>query len=185
MIIGLFIFSTWWAARAFYAYDLNSFEAYGFFWIGISLFIAGLGLLLMIIVLIINLPKYLTKNLLGVLIILSNIPVVFMVVQAQETLARKAYIKFVNKTEHGNIGLALSSSRIEKQLGQIDRGNSKVIYFLPERSKWNYDYEPLILDPVLLTITSEDSDTTIALPDIFQGECLTLVIDEDLKLRKK
>ena len=33
LTVGLFIFFAWWTARAFFAFDLSSFEAYGFLWI--------------------------------------------------------------------------------------------------------------------------------------------------------
>ena len=62
LAVGLLIFLSWWTARAQFAIDLHRLEAYGFLWSLISIFIAGIGLIMMLIGLIINAPRYLVKN---------------------------------------------------------------------------------------------------------------------------
>lgn len=184
LIVGLLIFFTWWFARAYFAVDLNQLEGFGFMWSIISFFIAGLGLLLLIIVLIINIPKYLIKNILSILIILINIPALYGVLLKQADIDKRAYIKIVNLSGQNKLTLSLSSSSFNKELGSIDNDGYIVRYFYPKYLSKRYE-SILEIDSVTLTIVNEDTYKTVLMPDIRKGECMTITIGNEYKIKKE
>jgi hypothetical protein len=116
---GLFIFFSWWTARAFFATDLDSFEGYGFMWILFSIFIATIGLFLLTFVLFKNYPNFLKQTLLGLLLVLVNIPTAYCVLEKQADLDTRAYIKIYNKTKQDNVEITLKGSDFEKKLQHL------------------------------------------------------------------
>ncbi len=131
LIIGLLIFFTWWLARAFFAIDLDNFEGYGFFWIFISVPIATLGLLLLIIFLFKNSTNFIKQSILGLLLVLINIPTAYWILKKQGDLGERAYIKIQNNTKQDNVELTLTASYFEKKLGTLNDTKSLVDYYSP------------------------------------------------------
>jgi hypothetical protein len=184
LTVGILIFISWWIGRAFFAIDLNDLEVLGLLWTLISLLIAGFGLILMIIVFWRNFPKYSKKTLLGILIILLNLPILYGILSLQTEIDKRAYVKIYNHTKHDNVELILKGADFEKRLGIIDDGESLVDFFYPQY------IDPLIDDSypkmmeVVLIVKTEKSTHRLILP-VYKGECDKLYIDKNFRLRDK
>jgi len=182
MTVGLFIFFSWWTARAFFATGLHSFEAYGFLWTLISIPIAVIGLLLLTIFLIKNFQDYWKHAVIGLLIILVNIPVCYWVLNKQAELDKRAYIKFHNKTKKDNLGLTLKASDFEKQLGILNDSETLVDFYYPKYiDERNHESYPTI-DSVTLIVKDGITTRHLTLPRIDKGECTKLYLDKEFKL---
>ena len=121
LTVGLFIFFTWWTARAFYAVNLYNLEAYGFLWMLISIPIATTGLILLIIFAIRNYPNFTRLSILGLCLILVNIPTAYWVLVKQADLGKRAYIKIYYKSGVDDLSkLKLKSNYFEKDLGELE-----------------------------------------------------------------
>lgn len=188
MTVGLFIFFAWWTARAFFAFDLHSFEAYGFLWTLISIPVATIGLVLMTIFAIRNYSKFIRQSIIGLSLILVNIPTAYWVLIKQADLEKRAYVKIYYKSGVVNLSeMKLKSNYFEKDIGELECLDSKVFYYYPkyvnERSGDSYPD----VEPVTLTVKTKKSDYTVELklPRIDKGECLKLYIDKEFNLLTK
>ena len=185
MTVGLFIFFSWWLARAFFAFDLDSFEGYGFMWIIISVPVASVGLILLLIVLFKNYPNFLRQSLLGLLLVLVNIPTAYWVLLKQADLETRAYIKIYNKTKQDNVELTLKASDFEKRLGDFSDTETLVDFYYPkyidERGGSSYP----TIDSVTLVVKDKFTTRYITLPRIDKGDCRKLYIDKEFNLLNK
>ena len=185
LTVGLFIFFAWWTARAYFAFDLHSFEAYGFLWTIISIPVASIGLLLLTIFLVKNYPNFLSQSILGLLLILVNIPTAYWVLLNQADLETRTYIKIYNKTKQDNVELTLKASDFEKQLGKFSGTETMVNFYYPkyidERGGSSYP----TIDRVTLIIKDKFTTRHLTLPRIDKGDCRKLYIDKEFKLLDK
>lgn len=185
LTVGLFIFYTWWAARAFYAVDLNSFEGYGFLWTLISIPLACVGLLLQIFFLFKNYPSLLRQSIFGLLLILANIPTAYWILGKQSDLDQRAYIKIYNKTKQDNVVLTLKAADFEKELGTSNDSESLVDYYFPkyidERGSDSYP----TIDTVTLIVKEKFTTHYLKLPRIEKGQCEKLYLDKEFELLEK
>lgn len=188
MTVGLFIFFGWWIARAFFAFDLHSFEAYGFLWTLISIPVATIGLILVTIFAIRNYPNFIRQSIIGLCLILVNIPTAYWVLIKQADLEKRAYVKIYYKSGVVDLSeMKLRSNYFEKEIGELECLDSKVFYYYPkyvnERSGDSYPD----IEPVTLTVKTQKGDYTIELklPRIDKGECLKLYIDKEFNLLTK
>ncbi len=185
LIIGLIIFFVWWIARAFFAIDLNSFEAYGFMWSLISFPIAGFGLLLVLYVLERNYPNSLKETIIGLIIILSNLPIFYLVLIFQGKLESRAYIRIYNCTKQDNTELTIKSASFEKKLGKIDDHESLVTYYYPRYidSRGGSSYPTP--EKVELIIEDRGQTYNVTLPRIEKGKCMKLELDKEFNLTER
>mgnify|MGYP001324513967 CR=1 FL=1 len=185
LTVGLFIFLAWWAARAFFAIDLNNFEGYGFLWTLISIPIATIGLLLATIFAINNYPNYIRQSIFGISLILVNIPTAYWVLGKQADLDKRAYLKVYNKTKQDNLEITLKGSDFEKKLGTFNDSETLVDYYFPkyidERGNDSYP----TIDSVTLIVKEKFSTHYLTLPRIDKGQCEKLYIDKEFKLLNK
>ncbi len=182
---GLFIFFTWWAARAFFAIDLDNFEVCGFVWTAFSIPIAIIGLLLLTFFLFKNHPNFLRQSLLGLFLVLVNIPTAYWVLAKQADLAKRAYIKIYNETKQDNVEISLKGSDFEKKLGTFSDSQTLVDYYFPkyidERDNDSYP----IIDTVTLIVKEKFKTHYLTLPRIDKGQCAKLYIDKEFRLLDK
>ncbi len=188
LTVGLFIFFTWWTARAFFAINLHSFETYGFLWTLISIPVSTVGLLLVTIFAIKNYPNFIRQSIFGLSLILVNIPTAYWVLVKQAELEKRAYVKIYYKSGVVDISeMKFKSNYFEKYLGKLECLDSKVFYYYPkyvnERSSDSYPE----IEPITLILKTEKSNHIIELklPRIDKGECLNLYIDKEFKLLDK
>lgn len=182
---GLFIFFSWWTARAFFATDLDSFEGYGFMWTLLSIPIASIGLLLLTFALFKNYPSFLRQSLLGIFLVLVNIPTAYWVLGKQADLDKRAYIKIYNKTKQDNVEISLKGSDFEKKLGTFSDSETLVDYYFPkyvdERGNDSYP----TIETVTLIVKEKFTTHYLTLPRIDKGQCDKLYIDKEFKLLDK
>ena len=182
---GLFIFFTWWTARAFFATDLDSFEGYGFMWTLFSIPVATIGLLLLTFFLFKNYPNFLRQTFLGLFLVLVNIPTAYWVLVKQADLDKRAYIKIYNKTKQDNVEISLKGSDFEKKLGTFSDSETLVDYYFPkyvdERGNDSYP----TIDTVTLIVKEKFTTHYLTLPRIDKGQCEKLYIDKEFKLLDK
>jgi hypothetical protein len=185
LIVGLFIFFTWWTARSLYAIDLRDFESFGFLWLMTSAFIATCGLIIIGYSLADNYPKYLLNHIWGFIIILINIPTVYLIIEKQSDLETRAYLKIYNKTKQDNVEISLKGSDFEKKLGTFSDNETLVDYYFPkyidERGNDSYP----TIDQVTLIVKGKFKTHYFTLPSIDKGQCSKLYIDKDFKLLDK
>ncbi len=188
LTVGLFIFFSWWTTRAFFAFDLHSFETYGFLWTLVSIPIATLGLLLLTIFAFKNYSNFIRQSILGLCLILVNIPIAYWVLVKQADLEKRAYVKIYYKSGVVNLSeLKLKSNYFEKNIGELECLTSKVFYFYPkyinERSGDSYPE----VEPVTLILKTNKHGQTIELnlPRIDKGQCTKLYIDKEFNLLEK
>ena len=180
---GIFIFITWWMARAFFAVDLHNFPIYGLLWIFISLIIALIGLTLLILFLSRNYPVYRKQVYGGVGLILSNIPVLLLILMLYSSIAEKAYVKIYNHSNADQIELILKSATFERKLGHLDRNKSTVGSFIPHYPQGpGHDSFPEI-DSVTLVIKENQRTHYVPMPRVDRNECRKLRIDSTFQLK--
>ncbi len=188
LTVGLFIFFTWWTARAFFAIDLNSFEGYGLLWTLISIPIATIGLLLVIIFAIRNYPNFIRQSIFGLSLILANIPAAYLVLVKQADLEKRAYIKIYNKNEVDDLAeLKLKSNYFKKVIGELKCSESKVFYYYPKYVNGRGTDRYPEVEPVTLTLKTKKHNNTVELKllRIDKGSCLKLYIDKEFNLLTK
>ena len=182
MTVGIFIFLTWWAARAFFAIDLDNFEVYGFLWGMISFPIAGLGLILVTFVFIRNFRNHLKTTISGLILILTNLPILYGILVSQAELEKRAYIKIYNKGTFDLTEITLKGSDFENDIGSLDCLTSTVTFYYPkyldERDRDSYP----TIEPVKLMVTDKLGYQTFILPRIDKGQCKKLYIDKENNL---
>jgi len=180
---GLLIFLAWWIARAFFAVDFDNFPEYGLIWILISLVIAPIGLTLLILFLSRNYPVYRKQVYGGVGLILSNIPVVLLILMLYSSIAEKAYVKIYNHSNTNHIELILKSATFERKLGHLDRNKSTVGSLIPHYPHGpGHDSFPEI-DSVTLVIKENQRTHYVPMPRIDRNECRKLRIDSTFQLK--
>ena len=172
-------------ARAFFAFDLRSFEAYGFLWALISIPVASIGLLLLTIFAFKNYPNFLRQSILGLLLVLVNIPTAYLVLLKQADLETRAYIKIYNKTKQDNVEITLKASDFEKQLGMFSDTETIVDFYYPKYiNERGSDSYPTIVS-VTLIVKEKFTTHYLKLPRIDKGQCEKLYIDKEFKLLYK
>jgi len=185
LTVGLFIFFAWWIARAFFAFDLRSFESYGFLWTLISIPVASIGLLVLTIFAFKNYPNFLRQLLLGLLLVLVNIPTAYLVLLKQGDLETRAYIKIYNKTKQDNVELTLKASDFEKQLGKFSDTETIVDFYYPKYIDERVNSSYPTIDSVTLIVKEKFTTHYFTLPRIDKGECVKLYIDKEFNLLDK
>ena len=182
---GLFIFFAWWAARAFFARDLDSFEGYGLMWTLFSIPIATIGLLLLTFFVFKNYPNFLRQSLLGLFLVLVNIPTVYWVLGKQADIDKRAYIKIYNKTKQDNLEISIKGSDFEKKLGTFSDSETLIDYYLPKYFYVLDNGSYPNIDRVTLIVKEKFTTHYLPLPLIDKGQCNKLYIDKEFKLLDK
>lgn len=188
LTVGLLIFFSWWTARAFYAVDLYNLEGYGFFWTLISIPIATIGLILLIIFAIRNYPNFTRLSILGLCLILVNIPTAYWVLVKQADLRKRAYVKFYYKSGVVDLSqLQLKSNYFEKDIGELESLDSKICSYYPKYINESSGDSYPETEPVTLILKTNNHRQTIELklPRIDKGQCMKLYIDKEFNLLTK
>ena len=66
----------------------------------------------------------------------------------------------------------------------MDKENSKTTYFYPMYLNGDFDSVPLI-DTVRLEITTADEVRTIVVPEIYKGECVSIIVHKEFDIETK
>lgn len=179
---GWTIFLVWAGGRYIGACDFRNFEIIGFFWMVAFFWLSLLALALLIVYVCMN-RKYLhIKMLLTALIILINIPSVFIILSLQRDIENKVFIKLLNQTGIDNASFKLYGNLKTWNIGSITNGASKVFQYDPPY--WNNDsriYQKP--DTLNLIIMHDGMNDTIGFPTVGMGECKQVLVDSNFKIQ--
>jgi len=183
LIVGLAIFFTWWAARAFYAEDLFMLDVFGTLWILASFCIAVIGIVIAFYVLINNLSTHLKPSLITVFCIAINILVQLYVWEAQFNIRQRSYVMFYNDTHSDITVLSVKGNNFEKEFGSVVAGDAIVGHYTPH---YVYgDDRAYLTDSLSLCIKDRDTLRIIPFPFDIQQGCGRIHINADYTLRKE
>jgi len=176
--VGVGIFLLWWMARAWFAIQLSILEHYGVIWLIVSLPIALIGLSASVVVIASNSNLYLRRTFVPLIIILLNIPAVYIVLSLQSEIAERAYFKLQNESGHDLTDLKITSKSFNKEIGSLKVGASLVDYYLPKYLSHPGESVPQI-EELTLEFTLGESVHIQPIP-----YCTRIKIDKNLKLEK-
>ncbi len=182
LVGGLIIFFIWWAGRAFFAEDLDDLESIGLVWIMCSFLMATFGLGRSIKFLIKGDRTTRLKSSMGLLLILLNIPVFYLVAYKQEDIDKRAYIKIYNHTKQDNLEISIQGWDFEYQLGILDDNESLVGYYYPKYLDDDATESRPITLLVTLIVKDEFATHDLNLPDFHNGYCEEVQINEHFRL---
>ena len=164
--------------------DFYKFEGYGFLWILISIPLALIGLFLNLIYLAENCKNDLKKAIIGVAIIQVNIPIAIWVLNKQADIEKRAYLQINYDGIDDLSSVKLGSDYFEKEIGELESQDSKIVYFYPEYVDGNSGDSYPDVKPIRLYLITEGLNHKIELilPRIDKGDCEKIYIDKDFKL---
>lgn len=182
LIVGIGIFTLWWIARAWFAYDLSSFEGYGFLWMLFSVPLALIALTTSIIVIATNSDKYLRKTFLPLIIIFLNIPAVYIVLELQSEISERVYFKLKNNSNQEITNLRITSASFNTELGSLGLNESLVDYYIPKYIGPSYESVPAI-EELTLELTIDRKTFYQPIPYAMKGWCDRITITDSLTLK--
>ena len=184
LIGGLLIFFTWWIGKALFLVTLHRLEGYGFIWILISIPLGLGGLITAMVYLVQGFRENLVKGVGGLFSVLINIPALMWIVEKQADIEKRAYVRIYNQTENNFTALTIENSSSQGEYRSLDKENSKTTYFYPMYLNGDFDSVPLI-DTVRLEITTADEVRTIVVPEIYKGECVSIIVHKEFDIETK
>lgn len=177
--LGLILF-IFWFGLTFFAYDLNV-SGFGFLYIMASVPVVFVGFILTIISIFKNENKTILKPILGLLLILLNIPTLIWILRTHEEISGRAYLKVINSSEINIDNVTIKEPDNKKDFGSIRQSCSKVIYFNPDYvSPDGITYPGIGENYLLLSVDHKIMDKK--LPIIHPGETHKIIIDRNLNL---
>lgn len=179
--VGLIIFFSWWAARAFYAVDLDGLEVLGLYWVSISLILALAGLVFISVFCVSNFPKFIKSSLFIYGLILINIPVLYLVLQKQDEISKRVYLKVINETSRDSLDICVSCKGYQQSLGQLNKNEPTINHYLPQYV--GSDYSDRYLDTTYLVVKQKNIVFHMAMPNFHEGNCETIFIQSDFTIR--
>jgi len=182
--VGLSIFFAWWIGKAWYLVTLHRLEGYGFIWILISIPL-GLGGLITAIVYLFRVSKEnLIKGLGGLFCVLVNVPALMWIIDKQNDIEKRAYVRIFNQTEIDFTELTIENSSSKGEYISLNKDDNKTAYFYPKYLNGDFDSVPLV-DTVRLVIRTENGLRTIVVPEIHKGECISMGVDKEFDIETK
>ena len=184
LIGGLLIFFAWWIGKAVFLVTLHRLEGYGFIWILMSIPLGLGGLITAMVYLVQGFRENLVKGVGGLFSVLINIPALMWIVEKRADIEKRAYVRIYNQTENNFTALTIENSSSQGEYRSLDKENSKTTYFYPMYLNGDFDSVPLI-DTVRLEITTADEVRTIVVPEIYKGECVSIIVHKEFDIETK
>lgn len=180
LVVGLMIFFSWWAGKAWFLTNIHSLETAGLLWIPIAAFMALMGIFTTMLYLWKSRKNRaaVLKALAALFLIFANIPALFWVLDRQEQIDHRAYVRVYNKTGSDISAITISNAIYTAQLDGINHGDYETVYFYPDYNEFESGESP---KPVIMTMSWNGDNVTITLPDIYMGECVRLAINQTMK----
>jgi len=180
--LGFALFLAWWVSRAYFAIDAYRIEQYMYGWFIISVPVAIVGLLFLI--------SYYSKDSsskirsLGVLLlILMNIPSLFFILEKQEEIKKRAYLKISNEGLSDFYDVKIVASDVELKIGDLLRSSSKVVCYQPKDIDTQFDDSNPPLESIRLVSKSNTLISQYQFARIEKGGyCKLLYLDKEMKL---
>jgi len=177
--LGLILF-IFWFGLTFFAHDLDV-DGIGFLYIMTSVPIVFVGFVLTIISIFKNDNRTIFKPILGVFLIILNIPTLIWILRTHGEVSGRAYLKVINNSDFNIDNITIKEPDNKKDFGSLRQSSSKVIYYNPDYSSPDgMTYPGIGENYVLLTIDQKTTDKK--LPIIHPGETHKINIDKNLNL---
>jgi len=146
--------------------------------------VAIIGLFLLLFTIGQNYPNFYWKTIASLLLLLCNIPALYMVLEKHSDIGGRVYFKLVNVSQSDIVSFKISASTFKKELENLHIGESTVSNFYPKYLSDPRGSVPL-LDTVTVTITTANGVTKSIFPDLYKGSCAIILIDENFQLASK
>jgi hypothetical protein len=177
--LGLILF-IFWFGLTFFAYDIDV-DGIGFLYIMVSIPVVFVGFVLTIISLFKNDNRAIFKPILGVFLIILNIPTLIWILRTHGEVSGRAYLKVINNSDFNIDNITIKEPDNKKDFGSMRQSSSKVIYYNPDYSSPDgMTYPGIGKNYFLLTIGQKTTDKK--LPIIHPGETHKINIDKNLNL---
>jgi hypothetical protein len=177
--LGLILF-IFWFGLTFFAHDLDV-DGIGFLYIMTSVPLVFAGFVLTIISIFKNENKTIFKPILGVFLIILNIPTLIWILRTHGEVSGRAYLKVINNSDFNIDNITIKEPDNKKDFGSLRQSSSKVIYYNPDYSSPDgMTYPGIGENYFLLTIDQKTTDKK--LPIIHPGETYKINIDKNLNL---
>lgn len=179
---GTGIFILWWIVRAWFAIDYTSLELYGLYWIFLSIPIALTGLITSSILISASPNGNTLRTSIPMVLLLSNIPAVFIILYLHSEISDRVYFKLFNKSGR-TLELQLVSPSFETKLGRIENNKSIIDYYIPEYLGNPGDESAPEVEEITLQIQHGTTTQELLMPYAMKGWCEGLIITDSLKLK--
>ncbi|XOV94213.1 MAG: hypothetical protein ACFHWX_05810 [Bacteroidota bacterium] len=179
---GTGIFILWWIVRAWFAIDYTSLELYGLYWIFLSIPIALTGLITSSILISANPNNNTLRTSIPMVLLLLNIPAVFIILYLHSEISDRVYIKLFNKSGR-TLELQLSSPSFETKLGTLENNKSIIDYYIPTYTGNPGDESQPEVEEVILNAKTENMIHELQMPYAMKGWCEGLIITDSLTLK--
>ncbi len=177
--LGLILFIVWFGLT-FFAHDID-IDGIGFLYIMASIPVVFVGFVLTIISIFKNENKTKFKPIIGVVLIMLNLPILIWILRTHGEISGRAYLKVINNSDFNIDNITIKEPDNKKDFGALRQGNSKIIYFNPDYSSPDgMTYPGIGENYILLTIDQKTTDKN--LPIIHPGETHKINIDKNLNL---
>ncbi len=177
--LGLILF-IFWFGLTFFAHDIDV-DGIGFLYIMVSTPVVFIGFILTIISIFKNDNKPALRPLLGLLLIILNVPTLIWILRTHGEISRRAYLKVINNSDFNINNVTIKEPDNKKDFGSLGQGSSKIIYFNPDYSSPDgMTYPGISENYFLLTIDQKTTDKK--LPIIHPGETHKIIIDKNSNL---
>ncbi|TXI71247.1 MAG: hypothetical protein E6Q41_00470 [Cyclobacteriaceae bacterium] len=183
-VVGLLIFFSWWAGKAWFLTNFPKLETIGLLWIPVATVIALIAIVYAGVYLLRAEKNILSviKTLSAIAFIFLNIPVLLWVLDMQEHIDHRAYIRICNQTGLDFSDLSVENYLYTAQPGSLKNGKCETTYFYPNYNEAESGANP---ETVILTIFMSGHKTKIIMPRIYKGECREVIVNQDFKAELK
>lgn len=177
---GGIIFLIWVIGRYLFYYDLQLFELIGFIWAYCGFLICSLNIILLLIYSIIHIRKLHFRILSTLFLILLNIPLLIIILTGYSMIEDKTFVVLENNSK-----LSIAVQFIQ-DTSKFNIGNLKP----KSSSRFIYQQKFQILDgrkypqnqKLYLDITYTGGRKKVEFPQLIDGSCYKIIINQDLKL---
>jgi hypothetical protein len=177
--LGLILF-VFWFGLTFFAHDIDV-NGIGFIYILASVPIVFVGFVLTIISIFKNDNKSIFRPIIGLLLIILNVPTLIWILRTHGEISGRAYLKVINNSDFNIDNITIKEPDNNKDFGFLGQGNSKVLFFNPDYySPDGVTYPGIGNNYFLLTINQKTTHKN--LPIIHPGETHKIIIDKNLNL---
>ncbi|MEQ9385134.1 MAG: hypothetical protein RIF36_24985 [Imperialibacter sp.] len=178
--VGVGIFLLWWGARAFFAVSLTKLEVAGLSWIGISAPIGLIGLIASAIAAGSGENRHWFKDALPFLIVLANIPALWIILVLQSNIDERMYFELRNTSRYIIENVSLESASFSNELGRLKPGSTMVNFYVP---KYLEDWDSMpVVEEVTVTFKTIDGSVERTMPYALMGWCQRIVVTDSLTL---
>lgn len=178
--LGILLFVSWFGLT-FFALDID-IDGIGFIYIMISVPIVLVGFIMTFISIFKTKFKEVYKPIVGLVLILLNIPTLNWILRTHGEISSRAYLKVINNTGRDFDNITIKEPDNELNFGNLPSKGSKIMFYNPDYKSTDGMTYPGIGQNYFLIKTVEGVFNK-KLPTIHPGETHKIIIDKELNLQ--